>query len=557
MHFLDLSNEIILQIADQFPTEHEVNTLACLNRRLHGLLNPYLYRRNVQRSGASAMFWAASRGNLDTARRVLECVKVDGKEATKKRVTPQLCQTGKVKEQKEEAAQTRGNEHEHEHAPGELCVHLSQLRLGMRGRNGETPLIYAAMGGKAAMVEFLLDEADSSVWEMDIYHQSALSHAAERGHAAVVELLLRYESGARFLNAGDTGGQTPLLWASTLGHDDVVRLLLAQKEIDVNSKTSEGYTPLLGAAVNGHVGVVELLLAKEGVDLNCKARDGMTPLAGAARNGDVEILKKLLAAGADPSVGDHIGRAPLCIAAEFGHAEAVRSLLDDKRVNVTQEDVEGQCALFIAAVREHEKIVRMLLDDERVEVDQRTHDGWTTFLLVSQLGNLRILKMLLEKGANPAIQSNMGTAPLHCASWKSNEPVIRLLLEQERIDPNVKDNAGWTALHWAADRGSEDVMKLLLSTKGVDINIRSDDGKTALSMAAAQGHAKLVKLLLAREDLESVDAADNAGRPPMYWAFMAGHADIVKLLVDAGASQEVSDGKGGKMLIGVASADDP
>jgi ankyrin repeat protein len=55
--------------------------------------------------------------------------------------------------------------------------------------------------------------------------------------------------------------QTPLSWAAEKGHEAVVKLLL-DKNADVESKDTNGRTPLSWAAEEGHEAVVKLLLDK-------------------------------------------------------------------------------------------------------------------------------------------------------------------------------------------------------------------------------------------------------------------------------------------------------
>ena len=84
----------------------------------------------------------------------------------------------------------------------------------------------------------------------------ALLRAATAGNADTVRTLLA--SPNTDVNGVDEHGNTALIQASRLGHDDVVTALLIAKA-NVNARNDEGKTALMLAAEGGHEETVLLL----------------------------------------------------------------------------------------------------------------------------------------------------------------------------------------------------------------------------------------------------------------------------------------------------------
>ncbi|KAK7883598.1 hypothetical protein LTR67_011097 [Exophiala xenobiotica] len=104
-------------------------------------------------------------------------------------------------------------------------------------------------------------------------------------------------------------GRTPLSWMAERGHEAVVRLLL-EKGAELDSKDTSGWTPLLRAAENGEEPVVRLLLEK-GAKLDSKDNDGRTPLSWAATSGHEPVVRLLLEKGAEPLPSFSLDFSPL------------------------------------------------------------------------------------------------------------------------------------------------------------------------------------------------------------------------------------------------------
>ena len=67
MSLLDLANELLLSIAENFNRLRDLNAFARTSQRLYFLLNNYLYRIDVEQGGSSALPWAAEHGQERTA----------------------------------------------------------------------------------------------------------------------------------------------------------------------------------------------------------------------------------------------------------------------------------------------------------------------------------------------------------------------------------------------------------------------------------------------------------------------------------------------------------
>ena len=109
------------------------------------------------------------------------------------------------------------------------------------------------------MVELLLKKG-TQVDSVDNIVKELLFRAAEKGHEAVVKLLL--EQGADLESRDISFRQTPLSWAAKNGHEAMVKLLL-EHGANLESKDNiYGRTPLLWAVNNRREAVVKLLLEK-------------------------------------------------------------------------------------------------------------------------------------------------------------------------------------------------------------------------------------------------------------------------------------------------------
>jgi uncharacterized protein len=144
---------------------------------------------------------------------------------------------------------------------------------------------------------------------------------AKKGLVAEVRRLLDRRAD---VNARGTWGMTPLMWAASKNHRQVVKLLL-DHGADANAEANNNSTALMWAAFGGHHEVAKMLLER-GARVDARSNCGRTALISAAFNGHEEVVRVLLEYGADASLKDQEGRPAHAYAAGRGHTRT-RDLL--------------------------------------------------------------------------------------------------------------------------------------------------------------------------------------------------------------------------------------
>ena len=155
-------------------------------------------------------------------------------------------------------------------------------------------------------------------------------------------------------DTADPDGNTILMIAARLGHQDLVSLLVSRKA-SVTRRSPHGDTALMMASLKGHLAIARLLVAN-GAQVS---HAGWAPLHYAAFEGRAEVVKYLLEKGADKNSLAPNGFTPLMLAARGGHLEAARSLLYED-ADVTVRGPKGETALGIAQERKNLELEGLL-----------------------------------------------------------------------------------------------------------------------------------------------------------------------------------------------------
>ena len=313
---------------------------------------------------------------------------------------------------------------------------------------------------------------------------------------------------------------------------------------------------------------VERLLA-QGSDANGRLADGSTPLAWAVDSQDAAMVALLLRAGANVDDKLNAAAAPLLLACEFGDA-AVLQLLLDAGVDVTATRDDGISALAVCAGRAPYAIIEQMLR-RGAAVDAADQRGQTALMHAAASGDVATLQLLLQHGADANRRTTEGFTPLMFALTSGVTEAANVIAEAGGDTGYVAPD-GTTIVQMAMYQHSYDFAASLVSSeRGVDLDAFDRNGHQLLHAAVIAQQPQLVTRLLAKGADPNVmtgpsqvewryernfksDAYYVAPKTPLLLATERGDAELMQLLVAAGADVNVRDEEGTNIVLAAAAS---
>ncbi|KAG5664912.1 hypothetical protein KAF25_008646 [Fusarium avenaceum] len=345
----------------------------------------------------------------------------------------------------------------------------------------------ARNGDESALSQLLQDPTFDKINAKDEKDCTPLWIACREGHTAVVRSLLNHAMfDVSMVNTVCESKHTPLLVAVCFGRDEIIKLLLAQSGVELNTRDINGHTPLTLAALKGFESTVDLLLDMKDVHFGPGAH-GRTPLSTALNAGQLNIASKLLNAQKrrDPTATN---QTLLSWAVENNERDAVRQINHLYTISPNLQDGDGDTPLSKAAERGNMSMVQLLLQNSAIDVNSKNKDGST---------------------------------PMSRAALNQHKNVVQLLAGKDKI-----------TLHSLVRAGNLQLTEYLLGCD-INLNIRDIYGLTALHIAIVSRHLQITTVLLSRG--ADVDAEDGTGRTPLMLAVQHTFRDFVELLLSKSA----------------------
>ena len=438
-----------------------------------------------------------------------------------------------------------------------------------------TALHYATRNGSYELIKFFTDSGT----DINLKTKNGLNclHiAADEGHLNLCNTFINKH---KFdVQIPDNNGWTALHYSAGHGSYELVKFF-ADMGSDINLKTNDGRTCLHIAANRGYLNLCKTFVNEHKFNAKMPDNNGWTALHYSAGNDSYELFKLFADMGSDVNLKTNDGRNCLHIAAECGHLNLCKTLINKYNVNVQVADNDGYTALHfsasngscklvkffanmgidinlkanhewnclhIAALNGHLNLCKTLLNKYKFHVQVADNDGWTALHFSARNGSYKLVNFFADMGIDINLKTNSEWNCLHIAALNGHLNLCKTLISKYKFDVQVADNDGWNVLHLSARNGSYKLVKFF-ADMGIDINLKTKDGRNCLHIAAHNGHLNLCQTLISKHNLD-VQVPSNDGCTALHYSAINGCYELVKFFGDMGIDINLKENNGDNCL---------
>ena len=338
---------------------------------------------------------------------------------------------------------------------------------------------------------------------------------------------------------------------------EIDKLVIAGE--DVNVIDDNGITPLTLAIETGNLEIARYLLEHDSdPDLAANKVNAGTPLTIAAYKGYFDIVKLLIYYGAYPQKSYNVSfgstsvpKYPINMAGEGNHPEIVDYL--DNIINNWEFPKSPHVVRSLIQWGEIAKARDAIKSDFGVG----GHDAYgrtTLMIAASDINYSRIIDLAVEYGADPKAKDKEGKTLLHHYAMRRTERVdgIKQCIDEFKLSVNDKDKFDNTPFLLACWNQCPENIEVLLEN-GSDMSAKDKWGTPALSLTLKRGKNRdgdeptdAVNLLIKKN--VNIEAADDDGGTPIFYAVWKELKECTELLLDKGVNVNVVQKNGWNLL---------
>ena len=396
-----------------------------------------------------------------------------------------------------------------------------------------SPLLLAATNAKYEIMKYLIEIHHLDPNQTNDPGLNCLHLACKKGALKNVQYLIEHNLCDKEKKSGE--GLSPLMIAAAMNHLEVLKYLHQVQKCDPLTTDQNQNIPPVLASILGHTKIVEyyvknqivsvnyqnklagytflhfavqkpenddlvcFLTEQEGSDLNIQGIDGNTPLHVAVLKcgEDIENIKTLVEDGANLEIKNGEGVTPLVIAYALNKGQAFLYLLK-QGANVNETLPDGYTLLGHSCKNGLLDNVKLFCQLDSINIELGGPDGLTPFLIAITQGDIVIVQYLCENtNCNKHVRTKKGYSPLAVAIQFHHFSIVFYLLQIQHFDKNERSPGdGLTLLHFAVIARSLEIVQYLVEQEHLDVNALDNLGNSPLFYASNIGAKDIVEYLL-------------------------------------------------------------
>lgn len=167
--------------------------------------------------------------------------------------------------------------------------------------------------------------------------------------------------------------------------------------------------------------------------------------------------------------------------------------------------------------------------ESNIDRDESIHTATSPMYYACLLGLLDVAKSLHSDGLDVNSQGGTYGTPLQAAVAKGHFDTVKFLIENG-ADVFLQGGIFLHAICAAAYGGNVDIFKLLVES-GADLESQDETGLRPVHLGIS--HPQILRTCLEKD--VDINARDNKGKTPLFWAGFYGSIESARILIDAGA----------------------
>lgn len=282
--------------------------------------------------------------------------------------------------------------------------------------------------------------------------------------------------------------------------------------------------PIVNLLQEGKKEELEAMLTEETV--NTKDKDGKTLLHLASQQNNLEMVAILIKKDAKIDAVDATGKTPLLVALER-RSLGVAEFLAGQDANIFIEDNQGTSAFSYA---KEVALLHHILNSKTI--NQKDKNGKTPLHLAIEVYDVGLTKQILDLGIPSIGLKSNGESLLSIAYAKPEKKEAAMIASLLLL-------AGVEPLY-------EDFKEFEKATIQRNYATRFQDGMTALHLAVTREQSGFVQFLI--DSGVPIDAQNSSKSTALHEAVRRGNAEVIAMLLKAGANPAITDVQGNSAL---------